>query len=74
MNELVPNSRIVGEVLLDGINIYDTNYDVVTLRRQVGMIFQKPNPFPKSVYDNIAYFTRSPFGLNYAYTVSSREV
>ena len=58
MNELVPNSRIVGEVLLDGVNIYDKDYDVVALRRQVGMIFQKPNPFPKSVYDNIAYGPR----------------
>jgi len=58
MNELVPNSRIVGEVLLDGVNIYDEDYDVVTLRRQVGMIFQKPNPFPKSIYDNIAYGPR----------------
>jgi len=58
MNDLVSNVKITGQVLLDGENIYGTNYDVVTLRKKVGMIFQKPNPFPKSIYDNVAYGPR----------------
>jgi len=58
MNELALNTRTTGEVLLDGKNIYGNNYDVVTLRKKVGMIFQKPNPFPKSIYDNVAYGPR----------------
>ncbi len=55
MNELIPNSRIEGEVVLDGENIYDPAFDVIELRRMVGMVFQKPNPFPKSVYDNVTF-------------------
>jgi len=58
MNELTLNVRTTGEVLLDGKNIYSNNYDVITLRKKVGMIFQKPNPFPKSVFDNVAYGPR----------------
>ena len=58
MNELTLNSQTTGEVLLDGKNIYGNNFDVVTLRKKIGMIFQKPNPFPKSVYDNVAYGPR----------------
>jgi phosphate transport system ATP-binding protein len=58
MNDLTLNSHTTGEVLLDGKNIYGNNYDVVTLRKKIGMIFQKPNPFPKSVYDNVAYGPR----------------
>jgi phosphate transport system ATP-binding protein len=58
MNDLIPYSRVDGEVLLDAENIYDSNVDVVTLRRRVGMVFQKPNPFPKSVFDNVAYGLR----------------
>ena len=58
MNDLIPISRAQGEVLLDGQNIYDSNVDVVTLRRRIGMVFQKPNPFPKTVFDNIAYGLR----------------
>lgn len=54
MNDLIPGARIVGRVLLDGASIYDKNMDVVSLRKKVGMVFQKPNPFPMSVYDNIA--------------------
>ena len=46
---------MTGEIALDGANIYDKSIDVVPLRAQVGMVFQKPNPFPKSIYDNIAY-------------------
>jgi len=55
MNEIVEYARTVGEVLLDGKNIYDDSFDVFSLRKRVGMIFQKPNPFPKSIYDNVAY-------------------
>jgi len=55
MNDTIDNCRVTGEIKLDGVDIYDRNIDVVPLRAQVGMVFQKPNPFPKSVYDNIAY-------------------
>ncbi len=55
MNDLIPNTRVEGEVLVDGQDIYDKNMDVVSLRRRVGMVFQKSTPFPKSIYDNIAY-------------------
>jgi phosphate transport system ATP-binding protein len=58
MNDLIDNVTIEGEVLIDGINIYDKNIDVVNLRKKVGMIFQKSNPFAKSVYDNIAFGPR----------------
>ena len=55
MNDLVEICKYDGEVLIDGENINDTSTDPVSLRTRVGMVFQKPNPFPKSVYDNIAY-------------------
>jgi len=58
MNDLIDNVTIEGEVLIDGINIYEKNIDVVNLRKKVGMIFQKSNPFAKSVYDNIAFGPR----------------
>jgi len=58
MNDLVSSCQIEGKVLLDGANIYDPETDVVELRRRVGMVFQKPNPFPKSIYDNIAFGPR----------------
>jgi phosphate transport system ATP-binding protein len=58
MNELLPDVRIEGQVTLDGQNIYDRSTDVVHLRRRVGMVFQRPNPFPKSIYDNVAYGPR----------------
>ena len=58
MNDLIDNVTIEGEVLIDDINIYDKNIDVVNLRKKVGMIFQKSNPFAKSVYDNIAFGPR----------------
>ena len=59
MNDLVEGCRITGEFLLDGEDIYGKNMDVSVLRRRVGMVFQKPNPFPMSVYDNIAYGPRT---------------
>jgi len=58
MNDLIDNVSIDGEVFIDDINIYDKNIDVVNLRKKVGMIFQKSNPFAKSVYDNIAFGPR----------------
>lgn len=58
MNDLIDNVTIEGEVLVDDVNIYDKNIDVVNLRKKVGMIFQKSNPFAKSVYDNIAFGPR----------------
>ncbi|MBN1535614.1 MAG: phosphate ABC transporter ATP-binding protein [Anaerolineales bacterium] len=58
MNDLVPNTHTEGEVLLDGTNIYTPGVDIVGVRRRVGMVFQRPNPFPKTIYDNIAYGPR----------------
>ncbi len=58
MNDLVENVKITGEVLLDGQDIYSPKVDVTLLRKQVGMVFQRPNPFPMSIYDNIAYGPR----------------
>jgi len=55
MNDTVDIARVTGDILLDGQNIYDKSIDVVPLRAQVGMVFQKPNPFPKSIFDNVAY-------------------
>jgi len=57
MNDLISNVRVEGDILMDGQNVFDM--DVVELRRQVGMVFQRPNPFPKSVFDNVAYGPRS---------------
>jgi phosphate transport system ATP-binding protein len=58
MNDLIPYSNVEGKVLLDGQDIYDPNVDVVGLRRRVGMVFQKPNPFPKTIFENVAYGLR----------------
>lgn len=58
MNELVPNTRVEGKVYLDGRDIFDPCCDVVEIRRKVGMVFQKPNPFAKSIFENIAYGLR----------------
>ena len=58
MNDEVANCRVSGTVLLEGRDIHDKRYDVVDLRTRVGMVFQKPNPFPKSIYDNVAYGPR----------------
>ena len=58
MNDLVDNVKIEGEILIDGVNIYHPDTDVVMLRKKVGMVFQRPNPFPMSIYDNIAYGSR----------------
>ncbi len=63
MNDLIPGARVVGEVSYHGIDIYGHDVDPIEVRRRVGMVFQKPNPFPKSIYDNIAY---GPRVLGYA--------
>ena len=55
MNDTIPSARVTGDISLDGQDIYHSNMDVVQLRARVGMVFQKPNPFPKSIYDNVAY-------------------
>jgi phosphate transport system ATP-binding protein len=58
MNDFVPNCRVTGELLLQGQNLYSKNVDPVEARRRIGMVFQKPNPFPKSIYENIAWGAR----------------
>ncbi len=58
MNDLIKDCRITGELLFGGRNIYDRDADVVAIRKSIGMVFQKPNPFPMSIYDNIAYGPR----------------
>jgi phosphate transport system ATP-binding protein len=67
MNDIIPGTRVEGSVLLDGQDIYGPGVDVVALRRRVGMVFQKSNPFPKSIFDNVAY------GLRINGLVRSRE-
>jgi phosphate transport system ATP-binding protein len=58
MNDIIPDTRVEGKLLLDGMDIYRAGIDVVDLRRRVGMVFQKSNPFPKSIFDNVAYGLR----------------
>jgi phosphate transport system ATP-binding protein len=58
MNDTIPSARVTGEVLIDGDDIYAPGTDVVSLRRKVGMVFQKSNPFPKSIFENVAYGIR----------------
>lgn len=55
MNDLIPSVKITGEMLVEGVNIYDKDVDVVNIRKKIGMVFQKSNPFPKSIYENVAY-------------------
>jgi len=58
MNDTIPHARVTGEILIEGINVNDPAIDAVNLRRQVGMVFQKPNPFQKSIFENVAYGPR----------------
>jgi phosphate transport system ATP-binding protein len=58
MNDIIPGARVEGRVLIDGVDVYDPRLDVVGLRRRVGMVFQKSNPFPKSIFENVAYGLR----------------
>jgi phosphate transport system ATP-binding protein len=70
MNDTIPKTKVTGKILLDGQDIYAPNMDLADLRRRVGMVFQKPNPFPKSVFDNVAFgprmlrMTQGPIELN----------
>jgi phosphate transport system ATP-binding protein len=64
MNDIIPRACLEGEVLLDGQNIYGSGVDVVQVRKKVGMVFQQPNPFPKSIYENVAFGPRM-LGLNH---------
>lgn len=58
MNDLIPGTRVEGKVMFEGVDLYDSDVDPVEVRRRVGMVFQKPNPFPKSIYNNVAYGPR----------------
>ncbi|MFZ5966282.1 MAG: phosphate ABC transporter ATP-binding protein PstB [Bacillota bacterium] len=58
MNDLIDSVRITGEILLDGVDVYSEKCDLINLRKNVGMVFQKPNPFPKTVYENVVYGPR----------------
>jgi len=58
MNDLIPDTRVTGQMVLDGEDIYAPGIDVVSLRRRIGMVFQKPNPFPKTIFENVAYGLR----------------
>ncbi len=55
MNDLIPHTKIEGQIIIDNKDIYSNDYDIINLRKRVGMVFQKPNPFPKSIYENIVY-------------------
>ena len=58
MNDIIPGTHTAGRIAIDGVDVYESGVDVVSLRRRVGMVFQKSNPFPKSIYDNVAYGLR----------------
>ena len=58
MNDIIPGTRVEGSIKIDGVDIYGRDLDVVALRRRVGMVFQKSNPFPKSIFENVAYGLR----------------
>ena len=58
MNDLIPGTRLTGEIIIDGRNIYEPSVNVDILRKNVGMVFQRPNPFPKSIFENVAYGLR----------------
>jgi phosphate transport system ATP-binding protein len=64
MNDTIPSARVSGRILLDDMNIYTQGIDVVDVRKRIGMVFQRPNPFPKSIYDNVAYGPRLHWRLS----------
>ena len=68
MNDIIPTGRLEGEVVLDGQDIYEPGTDVVAVRKRVGMVFQQPNPFPKSVYENVAFGPKM-LGMNHRVTL-----
>jgi len=65
MNDIIPHTRLKGQILLDGVNIYSPEVDVVQIRKRVGMVFQQPNPLPKSVFENVAFGPRM-LGINHS--------
>ncbi len=71
MNDTIDGTRVAGRVELDGANIYDRDVDVVTLRRRVGMVFQRPYPFPKSIFENVAYGLRAA-GVSQRHTLAEK--
>jgi ABC-type phosphate transport system ATPase subunit len=73
MNDFIPNVRIEGSVLYENQNIYAPNIDPVAVRRHIGMVFQKPNPFPKSVYENVAW-VRASTAIRVIWTSWSKKV
>ena len=73
MNDLIPGTRVEGEAIMDGDNIYGTGIDVIRLRQRVGMVFQRPNPFPSSIFDNIAYGLRVQRKSGHSITESVEE-
>jgi len=68
MNDIIPNAHLSGQVLLDGIDIYAPEVDVVQIRKRIGMVFQQPNPLPKSVFENVAFGPRM-LGINHRFTL-----
>ena len=73
MNDLIPGARVAGSILLDGADINAADADVVALRRRVGMVFQKPNPFPKTIFENVAYGLRVNGGRNESHIADKVE-
>jgi phosphate transport system ATP-binding protein len=73
MNDIIPSARVTGKIILDGVDIYDPSYEPYDLRKKVGMVFQKPNPFPKSIYENLAFGLRI-HGMKDKTTVEKRIV
>jgi phosphate transport system ATP-binding protein len=71
MNDIIPRTRVEGDIVLDGSSIYGEGYDVTDLRRRIGMVFQKSNPFPKSIFDNISYGLKIN-GIKNRYEIESR--
>lgn len=71
MNDIIPKARLEGEVLLDGLNIYQPGVDVVEVRKRVGMVFQQPNPLPKSIFENVA-FGPKVLGMNHKARLEER--
>ena len=73
MNDLIPGTRLTGEICIDGRNIYEPSVNVDILRKNVGMVFQRPNPFPKSIFENVAYGLRVN-GIKDKEFISERQV
>ena len=73
MNDIIPSARVTGKIILDGVDIYDPSYEPYELRKKVGMVFQKPNPFPKSIYENLAFGLRI-HGVKNKETIEKRVV